>query len=62
MTEAELRIHLREFSKFNDKAITAVFGFLDLDGDGGITKDELRQAFVRYSALRQALGAGPNYK
>lgn len=58
----ELRIHLREFSKFSDKAITNIFSFLDIDSDGGITREELRSAFVSYSALRQAIGAGPNYK
>ena len=62
VTDVELRIHLREFSKYSDKAITAIFSFLDLDSDGGISRDELRKAFVSYSALRQAIGAGPNYK
>lgn len=62
ITDMELRVHLREFSKFTDKAITRLFTFLDIDSDGGITRDELRSAFVSYSALRQAIGSGPNYK
>ena len=62
VTDVELRIHLREFSQYSDKAITAIFSFLDLDADGGISRDEIRKAFVSYSALRQAIGAGPNYK
>ena len=55
-------MHLREFSKYSDKAITNIFDFLDIDEDGGISREELRSAFVSYSALRQAIGAGPNYK
>ena len=58
ITDMELRVHLREFSKFTDKAITRLFTFLDIDSDGGITRDELRSAFVSYSALRQAIGSG----
>lgn len=62
VTEPELRVHLRQFSKYNDAAITNIFDLLDVDEDGGITKEELRAAFIKYSALRQAIGAGPNYK
>jgi len=62
VTEPELRVHLRQFSKYTDAAITNIFDLLDVDEDGGITKEELRAAFIKYSALRQAIGAGPNYK
>jgi len=62
ITDVELRVHLREFSKYTDAAISNVFELLDVDGNGGIDRTELRSAFVRYSALRQAIGAGPNFK
>jgi Ca2+-binding EF-hand superfamily protein len=61
--ESELKSHLRRtFVNYSDKAIIKIFGMLDIDGDGKISKNELRDAFVRYSALRQAIGEGPNYK
>jgi len=62
ITETELRIHLRSFSGFSDAAITNVFTLLDGDESGEISRDELRDAFVQYSALRQAIGEGPNFK
>jgi len=62
VTEAELRVHLRQFSRFSDPAITSIFEMLDVDENGAIDRDELRSAFVRCSALRQAIGEGPNFK
>jgi len=62
ITDVELRLHLRQFSDYSDAAISNIFEMLDVDSDGGITKEELRSAFVRNSALRQAIGAGPNFK
>jgi hypothetical protein len=35
---------------------------LDGDCNGNLSRDELRDAFVRSSALRLALGEGPNFK
>ena len=35
---------------------------LDGDGDNSSTQSEMRDAFVKYSALRQASGEGPNFK
>jgi hypothetical protein len=35
---------------------------LDVNKDGEVERDELREAFVKYSALRQAIGEGPNFK
>ena len=35
---------------------------LDGEGDNSITQSEMRDAFVKYSALRQAIGEGPNFK
>jgi len=52
----------RKFSNHSDAAIKAIFRSIDGDGNGTISKEELRDAFVRYSAVRQALGEGPNYK
>lgn len=62
ITDFELRIHLRQFGNFTDVAITNIFELLDADANGGIDRDELRSAFVRYSALRLAIGQGPTFK
>jgi hypothetical protein len=35
---------------------------LDVNEDGDVSQEELRNAFVKYSALRQAIGEGPNFK
>jgi Ca2+-binding EF-hand superfamily protein len=63
---SELKSHLRKrrraFTNFSDKAIDNIFESLDVNGDGKISKKELRDAFVKYSALRQAIGARPNDK
>ena len=52
--------------EFYANSVSAVqrklFRQLDVNDDGDIEKSELRNAFVRYSALRQALGEGPNFK
>jgi Ca2+-binding EF-hand superfamily protein len=59
----ELKEHLqRKTNAFSDQAIKNMFNMLDVNLDKEISIDELRDAFVRYSALRQALGEGPNYK
>lgn len=61
--EFELKSHLgRMFGKFSEGAVENIFRLLDTDGDKKISKEELRDAFVRYSALRQAIGEGPNFK
>jgi len=44
------------------QAISKIFKLLDVNKDGDIEKKELRDAFVKYSALRQAIGEGPNFK
>jgi calcium-dependent protein kinase len=62
ITDAELRVHLRQFSNFSDAAITNIFSMLDTNANGGVDRTELRSAFVRSSALRQAIGQGPNFK
>jgi Ca2+-binding EF-hand superfamily protein len=62
----ELKSHLKRTAKFgnefSDTAIDRIFMMLDVDGNKRIEKEELRDAFARYSALRQAIGEGPNYK
>ncbi|CAB9521633.1 Calcium-binding [Seminavis robusta] len=61
--EFELKSHLgRMFGKYSEKAIENMFQLLDVNGDENISKEEFRDAFVRYSALRQAVGEGPNFK
>jgi len=64
----ELQNHLTYISqsvhmtKYTDAAIDNIFSLLDVNDDGEVSREELRDAFARYSALRQALGEGPNYK
>ena len=61
--EFELKSHLgRKFASYSDSAIDRIFQLLDVNGDKKISKQELRDAFVQYSALRQAIGEGPNFK
>jgi Ca2+-binding EF-hand superfamily protein len=61
--ESELKSHLgRRFGKFSDEATENIFRMLDVNGDRTISREEFRDAFVRYAALRQAIGEGPNYK
>ena len=35
---------------------------MDVNKDGSIEREELRAAFIKYSALRQAIGEGPFFK
>lgn len=58
----ELQEHLTRGNKYSELAQANIFKMLDVNDDGEISKDELRDTFVQYSALRQALGEGPNYK
>lgn len=53
---AELQAYLSCDTKYSDLAAANIFHVLDTDGDDMITRAELRDAFVRYSALRHALG------
>ena len=62
VSKEELRAHLKQFSKYTFKAIGNLFTLLDVNKDGEIEKAELRDAFVKYSALRLAIGEGPNLK
>ena len=52
----ELRNFLRS-KGYGDNAIDSFYSTLDVDSDGNITREELSDAFVRYSALRYATGA-----
>ena len=59
----ELRSHMgRSFANYSEAAIDEIFRQIDANDDGTITQEEFREAFGRSSALRQAIGEGPNYK
>eukprot|EP00548_Thalassiothrix_antarctica_P002710 CAMPEP_0194131774 /NCGR_PEP_ID=MMETSP0152-20130528/2455_1 /TAXON_ID=1049557 /ORGANISM="Thalassiothrix antarctica, Strain L6-D1" /LENGTH=232 /DNA_ID=CAMNT_0038826649 /DNA_START=48 /DNA_END=746 /DNA_ORIENTATION=+ len=63
ITELELKIHIRRtLPKYSDAAIDSIFKSIDQNDDKEISGTELRSAFVRCSALRQAIGEGPNFK
>jgi len=62
ISKAELREHLKTFHDYSFKAISNIFKTIDFNGDGEIELEELRDAFVTNSALRQAIGEGPNFK
>jgi Ca2+-binding EF-hand superfamily protein len=67
ISKKELQEHLKRVSKYTNAAVDNIFAALTLDDSGdsskiGISKEDLRDAFVRNSALRQAIGEGPNYK
>ena len=59
----ELRSHIgRSFANYSEAAIDEIFRQIDANSDGTITQQEFRDAFCKSSALRQAIGEGPNYK
>mmetsp|Transcript_16410 Transcript_16410/g.39264 ORF Transcript_16410/g.39264 Transcript_16410/m.39264 type:complete len:246 (-) Transcript_16410:244-981(-) len=59
----ELRSHIgRSFANYSEGAIDEIFRQIDVNDDGTITKEEFQAAFLKSSALRQAIGEGPNYK
>ena len=59
----ELRSHIgMSFANYSPEAIDQIFSSIDVNSDGTITKEEWRDAFASSSALRQAIGEGPNYK
>ena len=59
----ELRSHIgRSFANYSEGAIDEIFRCIDVNDDGTITSEEFRDAFLKSSALRQALGEGPNFK
>jgi Ca2+-binding EF-hand superfamily protein len=67
ISRKELQEHLKRVSKYTNAAMDNIFAALTLDDGGesskiGISNEDLRDAFVRNSALRQAIGEGPNYK
>eukprot|EP00322_Chrysochromulina_rotalis_P015967 CAMPEP_0115845696 /NCGR_PEP_ID=MMETSP0287-20121206/9488_1 /TAXON_ID=412157 /ORGANISM="Chrysochromulina rotalis, Strain UIO044" /LENGTH=208 /DNA_ID=CAMNT_0003299483 /DNA_START=135 /DNA_END=761 /DNA_ORIENTATION=- len=62
ISKDELREHLKRVSNYSFKSISKLFKLLDVNKDGEVAKEELRAAFVKYSALRMAIGEGPNFK
>lgn len=63
INEFEMQSHLgRIFGKYSRAAVETIFKILDVNDDQSISQQELRDAFVRSSALRQVIGEGPNYK
>jgi len=63
ISEFELKNHIRRtLPKYSDKAVDNIFKSIDRNDDKKISRTELREAFVRCSALRQAIGEGPNFK
>ena len=51
----ELQAYMADVLGFSDESIATVFEKLDLNSDGVITREELANTFVKYSAVRLAL-------
>jgi Ca2+-binding EF-hand superfamily protein len=67
ISKKELQEHLKRVSNYTSAAVDNIFAALTLNDGGessklGISKDDLRDAFIRNSASRQAIGEEPNYK
>lgn len=61
ITEKELAAYLMGNNYPNpDVTAKTIFQTLDVNGDGSVAREELRQGYVKYSALRQALGVTSN--
>ena len=58
-TQDELITHLTS-SGYKVEAVSKIFEKLDVDGNGELSKDELRKGMVNYTPLRKAPGFG-NY-
>ena len=56
LSARELQSHLQG-TGYSPRTVSAIFDSLDLNQDGTISRDELRQSFAKYdfSALRYAL-------
>lgn len=61
VSQDELTAYLTSNGYPNPEATAqTIFQTLDVNGDGSVSREELRQGYVKYSALRQALGLPAN--
>lgn len=56
ISSAELHAHLLARG-YSEDAVRAVFRSLDTDDDGELTREEMREGFLKYSMLREAMVA-----
>jgi len=63
ISKEELAAHLL-LARYSEEAIQAIFDLLDVNQDGQVSRNELRQAFVRHPSLRgaPAMGSLPKSK
>ena len=54
ITSEELGLYMGKLG-FSAEAVSHVFEQLDIDSDGGLSRDEVADVFLKYSALRLAL-------
>ena len=57
VSKEELAAHLL-LARYTEDSIEALFDLIDVNGDGKLTRDELRDAFVRHPSLRSAPAMG----
>jgi len=57
ISEEELACHLL-LARYDEEAVLKIFGLLDVNSDGQLSRVELREAFIRYPPLLDAPGMG----
>lgn len=62
ISETELKTYLSTHLSYDMDNIDLLFDSIDRDQSGGITLEEFKEAFLKSSALRIAIGQGPNFK
>jgi len=57
ISQEELACHLL-LARYDEEAVLKIFGLVDVNSDGQLSRVELREAFIRYPSLLDAPGMG----